>query len=96
MYTSAVSNRVPFPNVTAFALAFLAAAPALADKKRDEAVAKAEAQLAKGKDDEAVKILQKAAARSRPSGSPSEISRIRERSVRRLAGGKDAMSLDVA
>ncbi len=55
---------MPFPNLTAFALAFLAAAPAVADKKLDEAVAKAEAQLAKGKDDEAVKILQKAAAQA--------------------------------
>src|SRR5688500_11460020 len=34
------------------------AAPARADKKLDEAVTKAEAQLAKGKEDEAVKILQ--------------------------------------
>ena len=38
--------------------------PARADKKLDEAVAKAEAQLAKGKEDEAVKILQKAAAQA--------------------------------
>ncbi len=40
------------------------AVPARADKKLDEAVKKAEAQLAKGKDDEAVKILQKAAAQA--------------------------------
>jgi Flp pilus assembly protein TadD len=40
------------------------AAPARADKKLDEAVTKAEAQLAKGKEDEAVKILQKAAAQA--------------------------------
>jgi tetratricopeptide (TPR) repeat protein len=40
------------------------AAPARADKKLDEAVTKAEAQLAKGKQDEAVKILQKAAAQA--------------------------------
>src|SRR5262245_13992387 len=40
------------------------AVPARADKKLDEAVKKAEAQLAKGKDDEAVKILQKAATQA--------------------------------
>lgn len=45
---------------TLLALVSLAAAPAWADKKLDQAVAKAEAQLAKGKDAEAVKILQKA------------------------------------
>jgi tetratricopeptide (TPR) repeat protein len=38
--------------------------PLRADKRTDDAVAKAEAQLAKGKEDEAVKILQKAAARA--------------------------------
>jgi tetratricopeptide (TPR) repeat protein len=39
------------------------APPGFADQKLDEAVRKAEAQLAKGKDAEAVKILQKEAAR---------------------------------
>jgi tetratricopeptide (TPR) repeat protein len=39
----------------------LLAAPALADKKLDEAVARAEAQLQKGKPEEAIKILEKAA-----------------------------------
>ena len=46
------------------------AAPARADKKLDEAVAKAEAQLAKGKEDEAVKILQKAAAQAPKDPEP--------------------------
>jgi tetratricopeptide (TPR) repeat protein len=47
-----------------------AAQPARADKKLDEAVAKAEAQLAKGKEDEAVKILQKAAAQAAKDPEP--------------------------
>ena len=49
---------------TLLALVSLAAHPAWADKKLDQAVAKAEAQLAKGKDAEAVKILQKAVAQA--------------------------------
>ena len=49
---------------TLLALVSLAACPARADKKLDQAVAKAEAQLAKGKDAEAVKILQKAVAQA--------------------------------
>jgi tetratricopeptide (TPR) repeat protein len=47
-----------------------AAEPARADKKLDEAMAKAEAQLAKGKEDEAVKILQKAAAQAPKDPEP--------------------------
>jgi tetratricopeptide (TPR) repeat protein len=47
-----------------------AAEPARADKKLDDAVAKAEAQLAKGKEDEAVKILQKAAAQAAKDPEP--------------------------
>src|SRR5258707_14582993 len=46
------------------------AAPARADKKLDDAVTKAEAQLAKGKEDEAVKILQKAAAQAPTEPEP--------------------------
>ena len=46
-------------------LALCAALPAGADKRLDEAAAKAEQQLARGKPDEAVKILQKAAAQAR-------------------------------
>ena len=53
-----------FPVLPALALCVAVAPPARADKKLDEAVAKAEAQLTKGKEDEAVKILQKAAARA--------------------------------
>src|SRR5262245_34734418 len=52
----------------ALALAFLAP-PALADKKLDDAVAKAEDQLAKGKPDEAEKGLQKAVQGSGADGS---------------------------
>jgi tetratricopeptide (TPR) repeat protein len=48
-----------------------APAPARADKKLDEAVVKAEAQLAKGREDEAVKILQKAAAQAPRDPEPS-------------------------
>ena len=49
----------------AFALVVCAAGPpAFADKRLDDAVAKAEAQLAKGKPEEAVKILQKAVAQA--------------------------------
>jgi superkiller protein 3 len=44
----------------------LLAAPAFADKRVDDAVARAEAQLQKGKPDEAIKILEKTA-----SGAPS-------------------------
>ncbi len=49
---------------TLLALVSLAALPAWADKRLDQAVAKAEAQLAKGKEAEAVKILQKAVAQA--------------------------------
>jgi tetratricopeptide (TPR) repeat protein len=44
--------------------------PARADKRLDDAVAKAEAQLAKGKPDEAVKILRKAADKARRDPEP--------------------------
>jgi tetratricopeptide (TPR) repeat protein len=43
---------------------------AWADKRLDDAVAKAEAQLAKGKEDDAVKILQKAASRAARDPDP--------------------------
>ena len=46
------------------ALLALLASPARADKKLDDAVAKAEDQVAKGKPEEAVKTLQKAAAQT--------------------------------
>ena len=46
------------------ALALWGTLPAGADKRLDDAVAKAEAQLARGKVDEAVKILQKAGAQA--------------------------------
>jgi len=49
---------------TLLALVSLAARPAEADKRLDQAVAKSEAQLAKGKEDEAVKILQKAVSQA--------------------------------
>ncbi len=50
--------------LTALALALLAAAPAPADKRLEEAVARAESLLAKGNEAEAVKVLQKAAAQA--------------------------------
>ena len=49
---------------TLLALTVCAALPAWADKRLDDAVAKAEAQLAKGKPEEAVKVLQKAASQA--------------------------------
>jgi Tfp pilus assembly protein PilF len=48
----------------------LGLAPAWADKRLDEAVARAEAQLAKGKPAEAVKILQGAAGKARRDPEP--------------------------
>ncbi len=53
-----------FPVLPALPLCVAVALPAGADKRLDEAVAKAEAQLAKGKEDEAIKILQKAASQA--------------------------------
>src|SRR6266446_5711807 len=53
-----------FPVLSALALCVAVAGPARADKRLDEALARAEAQLAKGKEDEAVKILQKAASQA--------------------------------
>ena len=53
-----------FPVLPALALCVAIASSARADKKLDDALAKAEAQLAKGKGDEAVKILQKAASQA--------------------------------
>jgi len=52
------------PVLPALALCVAVARPARADQRLDEAVAKAEAQLAKGKEDEAVKILQRAASQA--------------------------------
>lgn len=52
------------PPSTFLALVLCTAVPVWADKRLDDAVKKAEAQLAKGKEAEAVKVLQKAAART--------------------------------
>ena len=49
---------------TLLALTVCAALPAWADKRLDEALTKAESQLARGKPEEAVKILQKAATQA--------------------------------
>jgi tetratricopeptide (TPR) repeat protein len=56
--------RTPVLHAALSAVLLLSAGDALAqrNKKLDEALAKAELQIAKGKDDEAVKILQKAAS----------------------------------
>jgi Flp pilus assembly protein TadD len=51
--------------VTLLAPALLAGSTAWADKRLDQAVAKAEAQLARGREDEAVRILQREVARAR-------------------------------
>jgi Flp pilus assembly protein TadD len=51
-------------------LVLCVAVPAGADKRLDDAVAKAEKQLAQGKPDEAVKTLQKAAEKSRRDPLP--------------------------
>jgi tetratricopeptide (TPR) repeat protein len=65
---------------TLLALAVCAAAPAWADKRLDDAVKKAEAQLAKGKPEEAVKILQKAAAQApRDPEPPLALARLHTR-----------------
>src|SRR6185436_14034507 len=61
-----------------FALALLGA-PALADKKLDEAVAKAEEQLQKGKPDEALKGLQRAVQSSPSTEGWLALSRFQER-----------------
>ncbi|HVQ28990.1 MAG TPA: tetratricopeptide repeat protein [Vicinamibacteria bacterium] len=53
------------------ALTFCSALPARADKRVDDAIAKAEAQLAKGKPDEAIKLLQKAATQAPRDPEPS-------------------------
>ena len=84
---------LPYRNLWAFALALCAAAPAVADKRLDEAVAKAEAQLAKGKDDEAVKILQKAASQAprdpeAPLALASMLSRLGRLDDARVAFGR--------
>jgi len=53
-----------FPVLPALAFCVAIGPAAYTDKKLDDAVAKAEAQLAKGKEDEAVKILQKAVSQA--------------------------------
>ncbi len=55
---------------TLLALTSLAAHSAWTDKRLDEAVAKAEAQIAKGRDAEAVKILEKEVARAKRDPEP--------------------------
>ena len=56
---------------TVLALVWVAAPPAWADKRLDQAVAKAESQLAKGKDAEAVKTLQKAVSQAPRDPEPA-------------------------
>jgi tetratricopeptide (TPR) repeat protein len=55
---------------TLLALVALAPLPARADKRLDQAIAKAEAQLAKGKDAEAIKILEKEVSRAKADAEP--------------------------
>jgi Flp pilus assembly protein TadD len=69
---------------TLLALVWIAARPAEVDKRLDQAVAKAEAQLAKGKEDEAVKILQKAVSQApRDPEPPLALARLLTRLGRR-------------
>src|SRR5262250_998714 len=56
-----------------------AAAPAFADKKLDDAVAKAEDQLQKGKPEEAIKTLQKAADQANTAEAYLALARFQER-----------------
>jgi len=88
-----VRPRPSYPPLAALALLLTAVAPARADKKLDEAVAKAEEQLAKGKEDEAVKILQKAASQApkdpeAPLALASLLSRLGKLDDARVAFGR--------
>jgi tetratricopeptide (TPR) repeat protein len=67
--------------VTCAAVVVLAllAAPVLADKKLDDAVAKAEEQLAKGKPEEALKTMQKAASQNATSEGYIALGRFQEK-----------------
>src|SRR2546423_15609196 len=60
---------------TLFLAAALAAAPAFADKKLDDAVAKAESLAEKGKPDDALKTIQKAAEGANPSEASLALAR---------------------
>jgi tetratricopeptide (TPR) repeat protein len=59
-----------FPTLPVLAVCMAVGPAAHADKKLDDAVAKAEAQIAKGKEDEAVKILQKASSQAPRDAEP--------------------------
>ena len=68
------------PVLPALALCVAVIPSVWADKKLDEAVAKAEAQLVKGKEDEAVKILQKAVSQApRDPEAPLALARLMTR-----------------
>lgn len=66
-----------FPVLPALALCMAVVPSTRADKKLDDAVAKAETQLARGKEDEAVRILQKAASQApRDPEAPQALARM--------------------
>src|SRR6266571_5245196 len=78
-----------FALLPALASCVAVALPAPADKRLDEALAKAEAQLAKGKEDEAVKILEKAASQApRDPEAPLALARMLARLGKLVEAGK--------
>src|SRR6266581_3698746 len=78
-----------FALLPALASCVAVALPAPADKRLDEALAKAEAQLAKGKEDEAVKILEKAASQApRDPELPLALARMLARLGKLVEAGK--------
>jgi superkiller protein 3 len=63
----------------ALAVAGLCSTPALADKRLDDAVAKAEDQIAKGKPEEALKTMQKAASQQSTAEAQLALARVQQR-----------------
>ena len=77
--TTRADGATPMKRTLAALLAVgLLAGPALAQSKLDQAIAKAEDQIAKGKPDEAIKTMTKAAAEAGPEGQVA-LARLQER-----------------
>ena len=77
--TTRADGATPMNRTLAALLAVgLLAGPAVAQSKLDQAIAKAEDQVAKGKPDEAIKTLTKAAAEAGPEGQVA-LARLQER-----------------
>jgi hypothetical protein len=68
--------------IRALAIVLLVAPAAFADKRVDDAVAKAEQQLAKDQTDEAIKTMQKVASQVPGPESQAALARIQERAGR--------------